>query len=98
MLKKIVAVILVVFFMVYAAGCSTNVHFVGTGGKNATTVEARQWYMLWGLVPINTVDTRAMAGDTSNYTIKTQASFLDVVISVVAGFATINCRSVSVIK
>jgi hypothetical protein len=96
--KKIVSVILVLFFVVYATGCSTHIHTVGSGGKNASTVEARQWYVLWGLVPINNVDSKAMAGDAANYTIKTQASFLDLVISAVAGIVTVNCRSVSVTK
>lgn len=98
MLKKVVSVVLLVFFLVYATGCSTHIHTVGTGGQNSQTVDSRQWYVLWGLVPINAVDTKAMAGDATNYTIKTQASFLDLVISAVAGIVTVNCRSVSVTK
>jgi hypothetical protein len=98
MLKKIVSIVLVLFFVMYATGCSTHVHTIGTGGQNSQTTEARQWYVLWGLVPINNVDTKSMAGSASNYTIKTQASFLDVIISAVAGIVTVNCRSVSVIK
>jgi len=98
MLKKIVSIVLVALFLVYATGCSTHVHTIGTGGQNSQTVEARQWYILWGLVPLNNVDTKVMAGDAKNYTIKTEQSFLDGVISIVTSFVTVGCRSVSVTK
>jgi hypothetical protein len=96
-MKKIVSLLLLasILFMV---GCSTHIHVVGDGGKAGTKDEARQWYILFGLVPLNDVKSKTMAGDASNYTIKTQATFLDGVITLFTSIVTISCRTVEVSK
>jgi hypothetical protein len=96
--RAISTFLLVMFLMLFVSGCMTNIHTVGKGGSNSETVIDRQWYVLWGLVPINAVNTKTMAGGSSNYTIKTEQSPIDVVINCVAGFVTVSCRSVSVTK
>ncbi len=50
-------VALLLFVMVAASGCAAHLHVVGDGGSGDEIVEKRQWYVLWGLVPINEVDT-----------------------------------------
>jgi hypothetical protein len=55
-------------------------------------------YALWGLVPINEVDSKAMAGGASNYTIKSKVKFVDYVISAFTSAVTINVQTVSVLK
>jgi hypothetical protein len=84
--------------LLLVTACATHIHTVGSGPAGSNTQIQRQWYVLWGLVPINNVDTKVMAGDAANYRIMTQSNFLDIVISAFTGIATVNCRSVTVTK
>ena len=97
MLKKGLALALVVM-MAVAAGCATNIHKIGSGPAQNQVVEQRQWYVLFGLVPINNVDTQVMAGGATNYEIKTQASVLDVIINIFTNYVTVSSRTVTVTK
>jgi len=87
--------------VLFLTGCSTLKHNVGAGAPDGDAVASkRQWYILWGLVPINKVDGGEMAkgaGLTNNYTIKSQTSFLDCIINAVTGFATVSGQSVKVL-
>lgn len=78
--------------------CFTMVHTVGEGAKTGVSVEQKQWYALWGLVPINEVDTKAMSGGVENYTITTQQSFVDQLISAITGAVSIVVQTVEVQK
>ncbi len=40
-----------------------------------------RWYIL-DLAPINEVDTKAMPGEATDYTIETEANFVDVIIAI----------------
>ena len=61
-------------------------------------MEKRQWYVLWGLVPIGEVDSATLAGGATDYTIKTEQNVLDVLINFVTSMATVYSRTVSVTK
>jgi hypothetical protein len=89
---------LIFLFVILLSSCMTLTHVVGTGGSGGAAAEQKQWYALWGLVPINNVDSKSMAGGAANYTIKSQMSFVDAVISIVAGIVTIRVQTVSVSK
>lgn len=78
--------------------CQTHVHSVGKGAQGNSTEVTKQWWILWGLVPINNVDTKAMAGGANDYTITTTQSFIDAIISGITGIITVNCRTVEVKK
>jgi hypothetical protein len=69
-----------------------------TGARGNQTTEQRQWHVLWGLVPINTVDTAAMSGGADNYTVHTETSVLDFVINLFTSIVTVNSRTVTVTK
>ncbi|MGH1366932.1 MAG: Bor/Iss family lipoprotein [Calditrichia bacterium] len=97
MLKKLTNLLLVVS-MVTLCGCYANVHTVGNGGNSANKVEKKQWYILWGLVPLNEVDSQVMAAGAENYTIKTEHKFVDMLIGVVTGIVTIQPKTVTVTK
>ena len=84
--------------MLFVIGCSAHVHTVGKGAQGSDVTEARQWYIVWGLVPINDVDTNAMAGEATDYEITTLYTPIDIIIGVVAGSVTISSRTVSVRK
>ena len=97
MFRKLSVAFLIVG-MLFVIGCSTHVHKVGKGAQGSDIMEARQWYVLWGLVPINDVDTNVMADGATDYEITTQYTVLDTIISVVLSEITINCRTVTVQK
>jgi hypothetical protein len=90
--------VLLVASVFCTSGCFTNKHVVGDGAQTSATETARQWYALWGLVPVTDVDTQAMAGDTDDYTVVTQQKFLDLVIGAFTGVVTVYPRSVTVKK
>lgn len=56
-------------------------HVVGLGPTGLGVAEARQYYVLFGLVRFNEVDARRMARDLSSYTIETGYSWFDVLIA-----------------
>jgi hypothetical protein len=55
------------------SSCYTLTHTVGSGGSGGEKIEKRAWYVLWGLVPLNTVESKAMAGNATNYTVTSSA-------------------------
>lgn len=97
-MKKLFAILLIVTMSFYTAGCFTMNHVVGDGAKSNTEVSAKQWYILWGLVPLNKVDSKEMAGGATDYNIKTQAAFVDVVIGFFTSIVTVYPMSVTVTK
>lgn len=98
MTRKIVSIALFVVVLFTFAGCYTQTHIVGNGAKTGQTVENRQWFILWGLVPISKVDSKAMAEGAQDYTITTESTFVDGVISVFTGIVTVAPRTVRVVR
>ena len=94
-MKKIVVMIMIVSSL-FLIGCSTHVHTVGTGPQTGQVESARQWYILFGLIPLNTVDTGAMVGGAANYEIKTSTEALDIIIGIPASYITVGSRTVTV--
>ena len=76
--------------------CATHVHSIGYGPQTGVTVTARQYYLLYGLVPLNTVDINEMAGKdadgnyTTNYDIKTQTGPIDILLIIGLGIVTLG--------
>lgn len=94
-LKSVAIAMLVAILM---TSCFTLEHTVGTGATGAGTEKAVQWYALWGAVPLNNVDSKQMAGGAENYTIKSEHTFGDQVISFFTSIVTINRQTVTVKK
>ena len=88
--NKLITITLIISMLFIS--CATHLHTVGYGPQIGVKATARQYYLLWGLVPINTIDTNEMAGldingkQIENYEIQTQAGPLDVVINSVSFF------------
>ena len=88
--NKLIAITLIISMLFI--GCATHLHSVGHGPQSGVKATARQYYLLWGLVPLNTVDTNKMAGTDINgnqiedYEIQTQVGPLDFVINSVSFF------------
>lgn len=84
--------------LLLVTACAAHVHTVGSGPAGNDVQTQRQWYVVWGVAPINNVDTHVMAGGATNYRIRTEATVVDWLISAVLGMATISCRTVTVTK
>ena len=88
--NKLITITLIISMLFIS--CATHLHTVGYGPQIGVKATARQYYLLWGLVPINTIDTNEMAGldingkQIENYEIQTQVGPLDFVINSVSFF------------
>ena len=87
--------------------CATHIHTIGYGPQTGVKATARQYYLLWGFIPLNTVDTNEMAGtdingnQIENYEIQTQFGVLDIAINLVSFFTIgllVSSRTVTVTK
>lgn len=96
-MKKI-STILMLVVLVAIIGCSANTHVVGKGAQTGQTMETRQWYALFGAIPLNDVDTAAMAGETMDYEIVTEVSAMDIILNIFTGYVTVYSRTVTVTK
>ena len=103
MQKKLIVIVISMLFI----SCATHIHTVGYGPQTGVKATARQYYLLWGFIPLNTVDTNEMAGIDINgnqiedYEIQTQFSVLDITlnwISIVTTGWFISVRTVTVTK
>ena len=80
------------------ASCYTLEHKVGSGSQTGVEAEKRQWYFLFGLVPLNEVDSHQMAGGAASYEVKSEINFVDVTINLFTGWVTIYSQTVTVTK
>ena len=96
---KTLKVFLVTYLLVFLlSSCMSLTHVVGTGASSGVTSEKKQWYALWGLVPINEVNSKAMAEGASNYTINSKGKFIDYVISAFTSAVSVNVQTITVQK
>ena len=105
-MKRKIAVIMVASTLLIV-GCSTHIHTVGAGPQKGVKMNSRQYYLLWGLIPLNTVNTDEMAGKDingntiTNYEIQTQIGPMDALISVASAITIaglVSSRTVTVTK
>ena len=96
-MKKITIIIMLITLLALV-GCATHIHTIGKGPQGYQTTEARQWYALWGAVPLNEVDTATMAGDATDYEIKTEQNALDIILNIFTSAITVYSRTVAVTK
>ena len=103
--NKLITITLIISMLFIS--CATHLHTVGYGPQIGVKATARQYYLLWGLVPLNTVDTNEMAGtdingnQIENYEIQTQFGVLDIAINLVSFFTIgllVSSRTVTVTK
>ena len=106
-MKKQLIITCMIFSLLFV-GCATHVHHVGAGPQIGHKVTARQYYLLWGLVPLNSVDTNELAGTDingnpiENYEIQTQVGPLDIVINAISSIfgyqILLTSRTVTITK
>jgi len=98
MKKTIARVLLLNLIVIFTISCSTHTHTIGEGSITGREVSQKQWYIAYGLAPLNKVDTNEMAGDAENYEIITQTSFVDGIINLFTLNFSVSCRTVTVVK
>ena len=98
MKRKVILAAVAVVILLSLMGCSAHVHTVGRGPQTAQQMQARQWYVLFGLIPLNDVNTSQMVGETTDYEIKTEQSALDIIINIFTGSISVYSRTVTVTK
>lgn len=96
MKKKITSLALMIVLAFSISSCYTMTHTVGSGAQGGNETQQRQWYALFGLVPINQVDSKQMAQGKTDYVIETKHSFIDIVIGVFTGIVTVYPKTVKV--
>lgn len=97
-MKKIKALFLVAVISIAMVSCYSTHHTVGKGATGNNVETEKQWYALWGLVPINNVDSKNMVGSSTDYEIETKHTFVDYVISAFTSLVTISVQTVEVTK
>lgn len=97
-MKTLKSVLVTLVCVLLLVGCYTIQYQMGSGPQTGQTVTARQWYALWGLVPINKVDVPAMIGGAQNYQYKSQMTFVDYVITLFTSNVTVMCQTVEIKK
>jgi PBP1b-binding outer membrane lipoprotein LpoB len=97
-MTKLKSVLVVIAIALTLSSCYTLECAVGKGAQGSSVASKKQWFALWGLVPLKKVDTQALAGGAQDYTIKSQHKFGDYIISTFTGVVTISCLTVEVKK
>ncbi|NQT26608.1 hypothetical protein HQ585_14735 [candidate division KSB1 bacterium] len=97
-MKKFIAIFMTCILLFLMTGCAAHIHEIGKGAQGSKMTEVRQWYALWGLIPINEVDSGDMAGDATDYTIKTESDELDIIINIFTANVSVVSRTVTVTK
>lgn len=92
-MKKIIIILVA---CVSLSSCMTLTHTVGNGGKFEHMTKKRAVYALFGMVPVNKFDSKALAGGATDYTVKTQFTIIDLLISIPASLITFHTQTVYV--
>ena len=98
MKKLVYSTLCALTLTLFASGCYTLVHDVGKGAQSDASAEERQWYALWGLVPLGKVESHDIAGGATDYTVKTEQNVIDVLMNLFTAWVTIYSRTVTVTR
>ncbi len=77
-------------------GCVSHTHVVGLGPTGTGESSARQYYIFFGLVPLNEVDTQRMAPELTSYSVYTRMAFVDLLLAPILLPLTATSRTVTV--
>lgn len=92
-LSRRAAVVALSFF---ATACVSHQHVVGLGPSGAGEQSARQYYVLFGLLQVNGVESQRLAGDLTSYSIDTRFGWWDLLLAPFLAPLTATSRTVTV--
>jgi len=71
--------LLLLALVLAAPACMSSYHTVGAGPTGGEIASAKQWYALWGCLPLGGApDSRTLSGDRVNYRVWTGITTWDV--------------------
>ena len=82
----------------FLTSCLSHKHIVGNGPQTGVKIERKQWYALWGLVPVGDVNTKELAGGAKDYEIYTRCNAGDFFLNILTSIVTFQSRTVTVTK
>ncbi|MDK9699457.1 MAG: Bor family protein [bacterium] len=97
-MKHLVYILVAVLVASFLIGCAAHEYTMGKGPEKGLTKSKQQWYILWGLVPLNNVNVTDMIGDAQNYEVRTAQEPLDVIINIATSYVSVTSRTVTVKK
>lgn len=81
-MKKTVSKFLAIAVMaILLTSCYSQTYTVGKGSQTGVVVKEKNHFAIYGLAVLNTSSPTEMAGDTTDYEVNTQHSFVDGLIS-----------------
>ena len=90
--------ILLAIAAISLSSCMTLSHQVGSGAQGNNKDTKRQWYIIYGLVPLNKVDSKQMSNNATNYTVKSEITPVDFLLNIFTSFVTVYSQTVTVTK
>ncbi|OIP83846.1 MAG: hypothetical protein AUK44_04115 [Porphyromonadaceae bacterium CG2_30_38_12] len=85
MKKKLLKFAFLIVMTVTMTSCYTFTATVGKGPQNGIKTVAHNHYLIYGLAPIATADTKQLVGETENYSITVSHSFIDGFLNALTG-------------
>lgn len=83
MKRKIVLGAVIFTASMMLTSCYTYTTVVGKGAQGNSETKKWNHYVLFGLAPVGVSDAKAMAGDAADYTVTTQQSFVNGLVSAI---------------
>ncbi len=96
MKKRIAALVAILALTTASTGCYTLTHTVGRGAQGDVETSKRQWYAVFGLIPLGEIDSEDLVGGSEDYTVVTQQKFTDILLNLLTIWVTITSRTVTV--
>jgi predicted small secreted protein len=82
MIKNSIKMMAIVFASsMLLTSCYTYTSVVGEGAQGNKEIKSWNHYVIYGLAPVGVSDSKAMADGAENYTVKTEQSFVNGLIS-----------------
>lgn len=85
MKKGLLKVTLTLAIAVMMTSCYTFTATVGNGPQTGTKIVAHNHYVIDGLAPVSTANTKDMVGDAKDYSITVTHSFVDGFLAMLTG-------------
>ena len=97
-MKKLVAALACALTLSLSTSCYTFHHTVGNGAQGTQETTKRQWFAIWGLVPITDSDSQDLAGGATDYEVQTEFSIVNIIINLFTTWVTITSQDMTVTK
>ena len=88
--------LLAVLLLALLCSCVGHTHVVGVGPTGVGSDSVRQYYLFFGLMPLNEVNAQRLTGDLAGYEIHSGYGAMDILLSPLLFFVTGTSRTVTV--